>query len=80
LSSIGAPPLTGVIVRRDRLLEPCDDVGFKLFGELDRDGNLKRVVRVDHQPAASARKVAGLPGHRGGYTGDGQFDEFGFDR
>src|SRR6202008_3793659 len=51
--------LTGVIVRRDRLLEPGDVVELELFGELDRGRNLERAVRVDHQfdigaePAAS---------------------------
>src|SRR6516165_3792866 len=41
--------LAGVIVRRDRLLEPGDIVRLKLPGELDRGRNLERTVRVDHQ-------------------------------
>src|SRR6516162_3306054 len=40
--------LTGMIVRRDRLLEPSDVVGLKLLGKLDGGRNLKRAVRVDH--------------------------------
>ena len=40
--------LTGVIVRRDRLLEPSDIVGLELLGKLDGSRNLKRAVRVDH--------------------------------
>src|SRR5882757_10703139 len=39
--------LTGVIVGRDRLLEPSDVVGLKFLGELNGGRNLKRAVRVD---------------------------------
>src|SRR5208283_3661897 len=50
--------LTGVIVGRDRLLEPSDVVGLKFFGELDRGGNLKRAMRVDRQFDVGAKTAA----------------------
>src|SRR5580692_10274957 len=50
--------LTGVIVGRDRLLEPSDVVGLKFLGKLDGGRNLKRAVRVDHQFDVGAKTAA----------------------
>ena len=50
--------LTGVIVRRDRLLKPSDVVGLKFLGKLDGGRNLKRAVRVDHQFDVGAKTAA----------------------
>src|SRR6516162_5372669 len=50
--------LTGVIVGRDRLLEPGDVVGLELPGELDGRRNLERAMRVDHQFDFGAESVA----------------------
>src|SRR5271165_3911216 len=50
--------LTGVIVGRDRLLEPGNVVGLKLLGKLDGGRNLKRAVRVDHQLDVGAKPAA----------------------
>src|SRR6266446_429090 len=50
--------LTGMIIGRDRLLEPSDVVGLKLLGKLDGGRNLKRAVRVDHQFDVGAKTAA----------------------
>src|SRR5215469_10015968 len=66
--------LTGVIVGRDRLLEPGDVVGLELPGELDGGRNLERAMRVDHQfdpgakPAASRLYSAHTVGDREAVT------------
>src|SRR5438105_1251372 len=50
--------LAGVIIGRDRLLEPSDVVGLELPGKFDGGRNLERAVRVDHQFDVGAEPAA----------------------